>query len=125
MEPKRKTQVDIDQQLDIMSTSGVAPKAPPLSANALRNLIEAAIARGYLEESEHAEHDHPERNLSIDDVVYGLKRRDWALAAESNYDREHHNWEYLIRTKDIEGNELEIKIAAYPDYKRIRIITKW
>lgn len=125
MEPKRITAVDKEQGLDIKSSPREVPETPPLTANGLRNLIQAAISHGYLEESEHAEYDHPERNLSIDDILCGLKRKDWVLAAEPDYDYEHHSWEYLVRTRDIEGNELDIKLAAYPDYMKVRIISRW
>jgi hypothetical protein len=108
-----------------MSSSKEAPKTPPLGVNALRNLIQASIARGYLEESEHAEVDHPERNLSIDDILYGLEQPHWTFVKAPDYDCDHGTWEYLIKTTDIEGNDLEIKLAAYPEYKKVRIITRW
>lgn len=81
--------------------------------------------RGYYRESFHAENDHPERGLSTDDVVHGLECKDWTLAREPNYDEIHGNWEYLIRTVDIEGDDLHIKIAVVPETKRIEIITRW
>ena len=108
-----------------MSTASGKPRPLALSPNALRNLIQAALSRGFFDESEHAEFDHPERNLSTDDILYGLKQSDWVYAKEPDFDTVHNTWEYLIRTKDVEGNELEIKLAAYPDYNRIRIITRW
>jgi hypothetical protein len=81
--------------------------------------------KGYVRETPHAENDHPERNLSIDDVLHGLERTDWVLARDPDYDTVHENWEYLIRTVDIDGHELNIKLAAYPAEKRIGIITRW
>jgi hypothetical protein len=58
-------------------------------------------------------------------VIHGLDHPDWILAQPPNYDEEHGNWEYLIKTVDIEGEELHIKIAAFPSAKRIEVITRW
>ncbi len=52
---------------------------PPLSENGLKSLISYALNRGYIQESDHATDDHPERNLSLDDVIHGLEREDWKL----------------------------------------------
>jgi hypothetical protein len=108
-----------------MSTSGTKRIPSALNENALRNLIEAAVSRGYYREAVHAEAGHPERGISIDDVLHGLERDDWVFEKSPNYDSEHHSWEYLVKTVDIEGNELHIKIAAFPDDKRFEIITRW
>lgn len=108
-----------------MSTPREKRPTSPLTETALRVLIQTATAKGYVRETPHAENDHPERNLSIDDVLYGLERKDWVLAKPPDYDAEHENCEYLIKTVDVEGNELHIKLAAYPADKRIEIITRW
>lgn len=108
-----------------MSSSGAKAKPAPLSEKGLRQLIGIALARGYIRETPHAEHEHPERNLSIDDVIHGLERKDWTLSASPNWDDEHQSWEYLIGTTDIEGEELHIKVAAFPQDKRIAIVTRW
>jgi hypothetical protein len=108
-----------------MSTPKEKRPTSPLTETALRNLIQTATTKGYVRETPHAENDHPERNLSIDDVIYGLERKDWVLAQAPNYDTEHENWEYLIKTVDVEGCELHIKLAAYPGDKRVAIITRW
>ena len=100
-------------------------RSSALSERTLRQLLRVALDRGYCRESWHAESGHPDRSISIEDVIYGLERRDWTLARPPNYDDEHRNWEYLIRTVDVEGDELHIKIAAFPSEKRIEIITRW
>lgn len=97
----------------------------PLSEDALRDLIALALEKGYYRESLHAEKDHPERNISADDVIFGLERSDWRLARKPDYDQEHKSWEYLIATKDIEGDELHIKIAAFPNVRRFEVISRW
>jgi hypothetical protein len=104
---------------------GPKHRPAPLGETALRQLIGRALAKGYYRESFHAEHEHPERGISADDVFHGLERKDWALVDSPNYDDEHNNWEYLIRTQDLDGNELYIKIAVYPQENRFEVITRW
>jgi hypothetical protein len=97
----------------------------PLSEHALRQLIRVAIDKGYYREHWHAENDHPDRNISPDDVIHGLEREDWVLTKTPDYDPAHESYEYLIRTVDVEGDELHIKLAAFPDEKRFEVITRW
>jgi len=108
-----------------MSSTDQEQRPLPLNENALRQHIRIALDKGYFRETKHAESDHPERNLSIDDVIQGLERKDWVLEKRPNYDEEHRKWEYLIKTVDIEGQDLHIKICATPADKRIEIITRW
>jgi len=103
-----------------MSTSG-----KPFTEKALRAFLKHALKRGYYRESFHAEHEHPERAISTDDVIHGLKREGWTFAKLPNYDTAHKNWEYLIRTHDLDGAELHIKIAVFPGESRFEVITRW
>ncbi len=100
-------------------------RARPLGEKALRAFIRRALERGYFRESFHAEHEHPERNISTDDVIYGVEREGWTLAEKPNYDAAHKSWEYLIKTEDLDGNELHIKIAVFPQEGRLEVITRW
>lgn len=108
-----------------MSTQKEKRPPSPLTEAALRHLIRVVTTKGYVRETPHAENDHPERNLSMEDVLHGLERTDWVLASKPNYDADHDNWEYLLKTVDVEGEELHIKLAAYPAEKRVEIITRW
>jgi hypothetical protein len=108
-----------------MSKPDKLERPAPLGENALRQHIRTALEKGYYRETPHAEKDHPERNLSVDDVIHGLERRDWTLERAPNYDDKHQGWEYLIKTVDLEGDEMHIKLCAYPTDKRIVIITRW
>jgi hypothetical protein len=108
-----------------MSSSSECKRPGHLSEHALRQLIRLAMDKGYYRECWHAEHDHVERNISADDVIHGLEREDWILANSPNYDDAHRSWEYLIKTVDIEGDELSIKIAAYPSENRFEVISRW
>jgi hypothetical protein len=108
-----------------MSTGHRKQRAVPLTGNALRELIRAALEKGYYTESLHSANDHPERNISPDDIIHGLEQSNWELRRDPNWDDEHTSYEYLIRTVDIEGEELTIKLAIYPEEKRIKVITAW
>lgn len=108
-----------------MSISEKRNLPPALSESGLRGLILFAINKAYYRESFHAEDEHLERHISIDDVLYGLERDAWVFAEPPNFDERHKSWEYLISTTDIEGDQLTIKIAAFPDDKRFEVITRW
>jgi hypothetical protein len=108
-----------------MSTGRRKKRAVPLTGNALRELIRVALEKGYYTESLHSANDHPERNISPDDIIHGLEWSDWELVKDPNWDDEHESYEYLIRTVDIEGEELTIKFAIYPEEKRVKVITAW
>ena len=110
----------------MLSSSGAQPPAPrPLTENALRQLIAKAVEKGWVREVFHAEHERAYRNISMEDVLYGLERSDWTLAAPPDYDSEHKNWEYKIRTVDIEGVELVLKIAPTLADGTVKVITKF
>jgi hypothetical protein len=93
-----------------------------LTAEALRSVIEEAIVNGHVRESWHARQDHPERNISLDDVLHGLKATDWTMLPE--HDNVRNSWKYKISTEDIEGVELTLVIVPL-DANTIRVITKW
>lgn len=108
------------------SSSSQDRRPSPLSERALRRLIREAIDKSYYRESFHAENDHPERNISADDVLYGLERNDWVIEGTPEWaGNPYNNWKYLIKTVDIEGDELHVLIAARPEYKRFKIISRW
>jgi len=76
-----------------MSSSEKDRRPARLSENALRQLIRTALSRGYIRETPHAEFDHPERNISIEDVIYGLERPDWIIVGDPDFDDEHESYE--------------------------------
>ena len=55
---------------------------------------------------------------------YGLSLS-FTLAENPNWDADHKSWEYLIRTIDLDGSELRMKIAVDVEFGRIRVITKF
>jgi hypothetical protein len=101
-----------------MSPASRDERPSPLNENALRQFIRAAIEKGYYSESLH----HPERNISVDDVLHGVERSDWNLV---NVEWRGSFYSYEICTVDIEGDELTIIVWAYPDQKRIELRTAW
>ena len=106
-----------------MSTSGQQTK--PLTAAGLRQFIARAVERNFVREAFHSECERASRNISDEDVLYGLERGDWVLAKSPDYDFRHKNWEYLIKTHDIEGDELHLKIAVFQSDGRLIVITKY
>jgi hypothetical protein len=107
-----------------MSSPGV-PRPPSMGERQLRDFIRFARKRGYYGETFHSEVERAHRNISPDDIAHGLDRDDWLLCREPNFDQEHNTWEYLIRTVDIEGDELHLKITVDEKSKRFEVITKW
>lgn len=96
-----------------------------MSPKALREFIAKAMEKGYYRESFHASNDHPERNISIDDVIHGLESTDWRLAKPPVFEEAYGDRKYLIKTKDVEGDELHIVVAAIVVDGRIEVITRW
>lgn len=101
------------------------PRPKKLTVNALRQFIGKAIDKGWVREKWHSEHDRAYRNISNEDVLYGLERSDWTLAATPDYDEDHGSWEYEIKTVDIEGEELHLKVAPIPSDGVVWVITKF
>jgi hypothetical protein len=115
------TGLDKLEGVDIMSIGSRGKRPSPLSENALRQLIRTALDRGYYTESLH----HPERNISEDDIIHGVERSDWTLVGNPEWFETFGSYRYQICTVDIEGDELTIIIAGFPDEKRIEFITAW
>ena len=100
-------------------------KGQPLSVQGLRQFVDRAVNRGFVREAWHSETERAHRNISDDDVIFGLERKGWTLARTPDYDADHGNWEYLIKTTDIEGEELHLKVAVYPEEGRLKVVTKF
>jgi hypothetical protein len=101
------------------------PRTKALSESVLRQHVAKALSKGWIRESFHSATERAHRNVSFDDVLFGLEKSDWVLAAPPNYDDDHKGWEYLIKTTDIEGVELELKIAAKPVDGTVIVISKF
>jgi hypothetical protein len=108
-----------------MSSQEARPRAPYMNVQQLREFVRRACERGFFKEGFHSEYERAYRNISPDDIVYGLERKDWVLCEDPDYDGEFKSWEYLIQTWDIEGEELHLKIAVNAEFHRFEVITKW
>lgn len=106
-----------------MSNHGEVPRQIEcLSEQALRELIRYALERSYYDECPHAENDHPERNISADDILHGLDNENWILEGSEVRGTSRR---YRIKTVDIEGEELTIIVRAIPELKRFEVVTRW
>jgi hypothetical protein len=99
------------------------PKGKPLSEIALRQAIAKALEKGWVRESCHC-NDRAYRNISDQDVAYGLEWSGWVFERPPDYDERHESWEYLIRTCDLDDNELHLKISPNGT-EGITVITKY
>jgi hypothetical protein len=88
--------------------------------------MKVAVTDGSVIPPFHTWTDHPERNISMDDIIAGLTCEEWTLA-KTEYDAgpKYKNWKYYIKTKDAEGDELLLLISANPERLSIKVITTW
>jgi len=105
-----------------MTSEGGRPK--PLGEKGVRKLIEAALSSGtYVEQfSLHVRFDHPERHLSLDDLLFGL-RQPWRSCKVDAFNDREWQWTYRIKTRDIEGDDLIVVVALDTRNIRFTIVT--
>lgn len=96
----------------------------PLSENALRQFIARALDKGYVREGFHSEVERAERNISDDDIRYGLSRKDWILGCPPEQSKTG-GFKYLIRTVDVEQEELHLLVKPDPETGNLKILTKY
>ena len=109
-----------------MTSQGQGKKPRALSAKAVRKVVLEAIANGaYIEWfSDHARFDHPERHLSVDDVIQGLQK-EWRGFKVSEFDDDEWQWRYLIKTSDIEELPLVVIVGLDPKNNRFTVVTSF
>jgi hypothetical protein len=107
-----------------MSTKGYRP--PYLTEVQLRALVRQAFddAPGQANETYHARYDHPERGLSLADVIYGLER-DWQYERQPEFNEDQWQWKYRIATESVDGDELTIIIAVDSANRTFEVVTRW
>jgi hypothetical protein len=76
---------------------------------------------GDIAESPHAQDKHP--SLSLFDVIFGLKE-DWK-ETEAQFDEEHNEWRYAIRTLGFNEKWLKIVFALDQQKREIQIVTRY
>jgi hypothetical protein len=112
------------ERLDIMSTEGYRPpsKTEAELAAILRDALDSAP--GPQNETFHARFDHPERGISLDDVIHGLMRP-WHYERPPEFNEKEWQWKYRLATVNIEGEPLTIIIAVDTANRRFDVITRW
>lgn len=108
--------------IDVNASS--SPRKPAFDEEGLRAVVQRIVYYGEIKESFHSASERAERNISQDDILAMLESK-WALAAKPNWDEDHNSWEYELRGFDLEGDQLELKIAVNEEMQRIIIITKY
>ncbi len=102
---------------------------PPgsLSREELRSIVLAALAGDEPtggRETFHARFDHPERGISIDDVVFGLEQ-EWKSCRAERFDSKEWQWRYRIETETIDGDPLVLIVAVDSASKSFMVVTRW
>jgi hypothetical protein len=107
-----------------MSTKGYIP--PQLGGADLRKLLLEALndTPDNNPETFHARFDHPERGLSLDDVIHGLERP-WAFSLPPKFNQVEWQWKYSITTESIEGEPIVMIVAVDTANRRFEVITRW
>jgi hypothetical protein len=107
-----------------MSTSGYRPSS--LNEEELRRLIRDALedAPEQNKETYHARFHHLERGITQDDVIHGLEWS-WTFSRAPEFNEDHWQWKYRIRTETIEGEEMEIILAVDTSDRSFEVITRW
>ena len=105
-----------------MTSSGKRPK--PLSSGEVRKLILEALKNESYVESSHARFDHPERMISIQDVLHGLERT-WISCKADEFNEDEWQWKYRIITTDLDDTGLIIIVALDPKNVRFEVVTRF
>jgi hypothetical protein len=108
-----------------MTSQGTKPK--PLDQKGVRKVVLAALSDdGYYVESFslHSRFDHPERHLSVDDIIFGLKS-EWRGCKADTFNDQEWQWKYLVKTTDVEGFPLLIVVALDPKNNRFTVVTSF
>jgi hypothetical protein len=92
----------------------------PLKAEEVLRLVSAALARGRVYPSKHFRQRMRERNFNIQDALHVLEN---AKDARPKWNSEAATWNYDLSGKDIEGEELTIRIAITEDDDGVVLVT--
>ena len=95
-----------------------------MSEAGLRQFIARALDKGFLRESFHSEVERAYRNVSDDDIRYGLSRKDWSLAKQPEPSKTG-GFKYLIRTVDVDQEELHLVVKPDTRTGTLIIVTKY
>jgi hypothetical protein len=96
----------------------------PLSEPGLRQFIAKALDKGYLREGFHSEVERADRNISDDDIRYGLSQKAWTIKGPPQPSKTG-GFMYLIRTVDVEQEELHLLVKPDTETGNLKILTKY
>ena len=108
-----------------MSTTGYIP--PCLSETELKELVSDSLDNSPDAESNetyHARYGHPERGLTLDDVIHGLEGP-WKFERPPEFNNDEWQWKYRIATESIDGDPLIIIIAVDTPNRSFEVVTRW
>ena len=105
-----------------MTSSGKRPS--PLSPAQVRKIVLEAIESESYKETTHASLDHPERLISINDVLHGLEQS-WTACNPEEFSDWHWQWKYRIATTDLDDEALVVIVAIDTRNKSFEVITRF
>ncbi len=94
-----------------------------MSSASLVQFIAKALDKGWVRECPHSEFDRAYRNISDEDIQFGLERKGWTIEKVEPSGKKR--FKYTILTADIEGDELHLVILPDTGTGTIQIITKY
>jgi hypothetical protein len=106
-----------------MTSQGHKPK--PLNAKGVRRVLDAALSNhgSYIESfSFHTRFDNPQRHISIDDVLGGL-RKEWRGCKVDKFNDDEWQWQYRIKTEDADERRILVCIGLDPKNLSFTIVT--
>ena len=95
-----------------------------MSEAGLRQFVIRALDRGYVREGFHSEVERAERNISEHDIRYGLSQKTRTLEGFPQPSKTG-GFKYLIRTVDVEQEELHLLVKPDTETGNLKILTKY
>lgn len=105
----------------------VGKRPEPLCQGDLRKLVEDALSADWYIgcfETIHARFDHLEREIDVNDVLYGLRSR-WHGIGLHEFDEDHWQYKYPIQTYDVEQEPITVLIAVDTLNRTFEVVTRW
>jgi hypothetical protein len=95
-----------------------------MSEVGLREFINRALDRGFVREGFHSEVERADRNISDEDIRYGLCLKGWILEGLPEPSKTG-GFKYLIKTVDIDNVELHLLVKPEIGTSSLKILTKY
>ena len=98
-------------------------KYPPLPANLVLDIVRRCTTDGHLTWKPHFKKRIEQRRISISDVLHSIDTG--RISKPPEWNDEHKEYNYFITGKDIEGEELTLKIGISDDEETTILITPY